>query len=48
MFSVGVIGLGMGKGHAKGVQRIADKIEGFTKPELYALCDIDAEKLRAV
>ena len=48
MFSVGVIGLGMGKGHAKGVQRIADKIEGFAKPELYALCDIDAEKLRAV
>ena len=27
LFSVGVIGLGMGKGHAKGVQRIADKIK---------------------
>ncbi len=48
MFSVGVIGLGMGKSHAKGVQRIADKMDGVAKPALYALCDIDTEKLRSV
>ena len=51
MFRVGVIGLGMGKSHAAGVQKVADKYRTDASvpeneiPELYALCDIDRDKL---
>ena len=48
MFSVGVIGLGMGKSHAKGVLKTADKIEGPEKPVLRSLCDSDGKRLRKV
>lgn len=48
MFRVGVIGLGMGKNHAKGVLKVAEKIQGENQPELYSLCDIDRVKLSRV
>ena len=53
MFLVGVIGLGMGRNHAKGVLKVAEKMTRPVHPELdqpvlYALCDIDKEKLRKV
>ncbi len=46
MFNVGVIGLGMGKVHAKGVRKTALKFEGKNQPNLYSLCDINEEKLK--
>ena len=53
MFLVGIIGLGMGRNHAKGVLKVAEKMTRPVHPELdqpvlYALCDIDKEKLRKV
>ena len=45
MFNVGVIGLGMGKVHAKGIQKTAQKYEGKSQPNLYSLCEINKEKL---
>lgn len=54
MFRVGVIGLGMGKSHAIGVQKVAAAMaEKGTDPsqdipELYSLCDINKDKLRKI
>ena len=50
MFRVGVIGLGMGKSHAIGVRKAADAlaksgVPADDLPVLYALCDIDRDKL---
>ena len=50
MFRVGVIGLGMGKSHAIGVQKTAASLAKKGVPDqdlpvLYALCDIDRDKL---
>ncbi|MBO4888463.1 MAG: Gfo/Idh/MocA family oxidoreductase [Firmicutes bacterium] len=43
MFRVGVIGLGMGKSHAVGVQKVSKK---YPEVLLYSLCDIDLTKLQ--